>query len=202
MSEDSAVLGLPNELAIPVAADHRALYRFSSSDSQLYIPIERAIQRLCHCILRDFKSQEDEGIPSPPTNVAAQRKWQHTEKSSSNMTPGHTECCQSRERVDEEAITNPAESIIRCKPPDEDRSLGIVNADIFMAKWLFDHPEKFSAAQSSDADPMIITVEFIGDIQKTLNVPSSLPVQELTLHLRTNQDGSLSYLTIHFKQND
>ena len=197
MSEDSAVLGLPNELAIPVAADHRALCRFSSSDSQLYMPIERAIQRLCHCILRDFKSQEDEGIPNPPTNFAAQRKWQHTEKSSSNMTPGHTKCCESTERVDEEDITNPAEAIIRSKPPDGDRSLGIINVDIFMAKCLFGHPKKSSAAQSSDADPMIISVEFIGDIQKTLNVPSSLPVQEFTSHMRTNQDGSLSYLTIH-----
>ncbi len=118
------------------------------------------------------------------------------------MTPGHTKCCESTERVDEEDITNPAEAIIRCKPPDGDRSLGIINLDIFMAKCLFGHPKKSSPAQSSDADPLIITVEFIGDTQKTLNVPSSLPVQELTSHLSTNQDGSLSYLTIHFKQDD
>lgn len=200
MSEDSAVLGLPNELAIPVAADHRALCRFSSSDSQLYKPIERAIQRLCHSILRDFKSQEDEGIPRPPTKVAAQRKWQHTEKSSSTMTPGHTKCCESTKRVDEEDITNPAEAIIRCKPPDGDRSLGIINMDIFMAKWLFGHPKKSSVAQSSDS--IIITVEFIGDTQKTLHLPSSLPIQELTSHLRTNQNGSLSYLTNHFRQDN
>ena len=199
MSEDSAILGLPNEIAIPVAADHRALCRFSSSDNQLYVPIERAIQRLCHDILRDFKTQEDEGIPSPPTDVRVQRKRQHSEKFSYNMLSGLTKCCESTERVDEEDMMNPAGAIIRCKPPNEDRSLGMINADIHMAKWLFGYPKKSLAAHSSNADPSIITLELVGDKHGTLGVPSSLPVQELTSYLCTNQDGSLSYLTIQLK---
>jgi hypothetical protein len=43
VDEDSAVLGLPNELVIPVSADHRSMCRFSTAESQKYRPVEDAI---------------------------------------------------------------------------------------------------------------------------------------------------------------
>lgn len=54
------------------------------------------MKRLCHDILRDYKSQEDDGVLSPPINVAAQRKWQHTENSSSNRSWGTQNAANKR----------------------------------------------------------------------------------------------------------
>lgn len=49
-------------------------------------------------------------------------------------------------------MINSAEAILRCKPPNGDRSLGIINSESFTAEWLFGHPKKSPAAQSSDAN--------------------------------------------------
>jgi hypothetical protein len=46
VSEYSAVMGLPNELVIPVNANHRNICRYSTKQSQTYILVEAAIQEL------------------------------------------------------------------------------------------------------------------------------------------------------------
>lgn len=46
MDEDSAVIGLPNEIQFPIAADHRAMCRFSARQSQKYLPVEQAVLEL------------------------------------------------------------------------------------------------------------------------------------------------------------
>lgn len=47
----SAILGLPNEKVLPIAADHRSMVRFSASDAEKYLPVWTAILELvedCH----------------------------------------------------------------------------------------------------------------------------------------------------------
>lgn len=44
--EISAVLGLPNEMIIPLNAHHRGMCRFPSSESQNYILVEAAIKEI------------------------------------------------------------------------------------------------------------------------------------------------------------
>jgi hypothetical protein len=46
VEQDSAILGIPHEIAIPIAADHRAMCRFPARESQKYQPVEQAIIEL------------------------------------------------------------------------------------------------------------------------------------------------------------
>lgn len=48
VDEDSAILGVPREVIIPINADHRSMCRFFSANSQKYFPINSAIVEMAN----------------------------------------------------------------------------------------------------------------------------------------------------------
>ena len=57
MDEDSARLGLPNEIPVGVAAaDHKTICKFNNKDSPRYRPVWKAIRELCAETRKDTAS--------------------------------------------------------------------------------------------------------------------------------------------------
>lgn len=46
VEKESAVLGITNERAIPIAADHRNMVRFARSNSEKFEPVRYALEEL------------------------------------------------------------------------------------------------------------------------------------------------------------
>jgi hypothetical protein len=53
VDEDSARLNLPNEVAIPISANHRDMCKFSSVNSQRYRPVWEYMQDLAERAVKD-----------------------------------------------------------------------------------------------------------------------------------------------------
>jgi hypothetical protein len=71
VDKDSAVLNLPNEVAVGVAqANHRTICKFERVDSQKYIPVWRAARALCQDALRE-ESLPSKGEQQAPVNQKA-----------------------------------------------------------------------------------------------------------------------------------
>ena len=63
--DSSAVLGLPNELELPLNAGHRSMCRYESKEDQSYMLVEWAIKKLVtpgavssHRITSEFHTDE------------------------------------------------------------------------------------------------------------------------------------------------
>ncbi|KAH7261549.1 hypothetical protein BKA59DRAFT_409635, partial [Fusarium tricinctum] len=69
VDSDSAQLNLPNEKRIPIQANHKAMCKFSSADSQKYRPVLAAIKELAAAAEEDYRLTRRAGSTVPSTRI-------------------------------------------------------------------------------------------------------------------------------------
>jgi hypothetical protein len=164
--------------------------RFSAKDSQLYLPVEKAIKGLCNSIIQTRESENSQIASGQPTDSRIQQDGQQVSNSSSAIQPERTVCCQpvNSKEGDYDPFSARA-GIIKYPSQGDDR-----DPLVFMASEYIRHDygwksyiQKTLAPQDSHGDS--ITVDFTGDVQMTLEVSSSLTITDIASLLRTRPEG-------------
>ena len=76
VDKDSAVLGLPNEISVPLEGNHQEIAKVSSSQDQIYIQLRNHVRGLLSDVSKEgvalretFLDQTDKGTVSVATSL-------------------------------------------------------------------------------------------------------------------------------------
>jgi hypothetical protein len=188
VSKHSAVLGLPNELAIPITADHQGMCRFSDKQSQLYVPVEKAISDLCQSIIRICKAEDVRGASKSAQDLSSQQTGRQIPASSSATLPGPGTCCRPSQTNDESVDTYSAGGDIRKRAFEDEPSLSSFWVSRFLRHYYYT-PIPVRPVAPSNLESRSISFKFIGDVEATLEVPSSLCLRDVNSLFRAGPEG-------------
>lgn len=172
--------------------------RFATKDSQIYDPVEKAIQEVCFVITQNHQAASGKATANNANNIIAHKSQSKTYQSDPNSLEGRMDCCPTLPEPETDMNQqNFAATDIRKRQSDSDDRkmfLFLMTRSVRRPHLYPDLTRKPSTLQDLEGDTILIS--FTGQVQKTLQVPLSLSMIDIPSLLR-HDEGGMQNLGLH-----